>query len=200
MARLLRFLLGLAPEFAPLLLFWVLDLLAGVRIALIATVLFALADMLRRHFQGLGFTRLYLLSSTLVVVFGMVDVVSVHPFLLRFEAVITNAATAIAFAVGSFGRVPMVQEIAERQQGTRFGDRPDIRRFFQLFTLLWAAYFAVKTAAYLWLALAFPFVTAAAIRGVAGPVSLGLMMLLSARGRSLFQLCRRVGLLPPQPA
>jgi intracellular septation protein A len=142
------------------------------------------------------FTRIYLLSSGLALVFGTIDLLSQTPFLLKYEAVITNLATAIAFVLGAFGDKPMLQEIAE-QRGESFPARADVRRFFQLFTLLWAAYFIVKAGLYLWIGTILPLERAIALRSLIGGISLALMLALSiTQGRRLFFLCRRIGLLP----
>lgn len=76
----------------------------------------------------------------------------------------------------------------------------DVRRFFQLFTLLWAVCFSVKAALYLWIGVIVPLAEAMAVRSIFGGVTLGLMIALSAtQGRRLSFLCRRLGLLPPDP-
>jgi hypothetical protein len=91
----------------------------------------------------------------------------------------------------------MLQELAEQRQNESFPEGPDFRRFFQIFTLLWALYFFVKAAFYYWLGMILPLTEAMALRSTVGSVSLGLMMFLSAtQGRRLFMLLRRVGLVP----
>jgi len=90
----------------------------------------------------------------------------------------------------------MLQEIAE-QRGQVFPDRADIRHFFRLFTLLWAAYFFLKAGIYLWLGAILPMPRALLLRSIIGGVSLGLMIAVSVtQGRRLFFLCRWLGLLP----
>jgi hypothetical protein len=71
-----------------------------------------------------------------------------------------------------------------------------VRHFFRLFTLLWAAYFFVKAAVYLWLGLMLPLEQALAVRSVVGTASFAAMIGLSFQGRRLFFLCRWLGLLP----
>ncbi|HBK05968.1 MAG TPA: hypothetical protein DDZ81_08890 [Acetobacteraceae bacterium] len=187
-------------DFGPLIIFWVLNLSFGIRIAIAGSVLFIIADSLWRWRRGLPFTRLYLLTATLTVVFGCVDLLAVTPFMLKYEAVITNAFTGCAFVVGARGPRPMLQELAEQRQGNPFPDRPDITRFFGLFTLLWAGYFFVKAAAYLAVGAMMPLTQAMAVRSVAGSASLALMIALSVtQGRRLFGLCQRLRMLPSVP-
>ena len=71
--------------------------------------------------------------------------------MLKYEAVITNAATGLAFVAGALGKKPIIQEVAE-QRGQTFVATEEVRGFFRLFTLVWAAYFVVKAIVYLWMA------------------------------------------------
>jgi intracellular septation protein A len=195
--RLLRVIRWVLAEFGPLVVFWVLDFAFGLKVAIAGSMLFIVGDSLWRRRRGVRFTRLYLLVSGLTLVFGAVDVLAATPFLLQYEAVITNIVTGLAFVWGARGPRPIIQELAEQRQGAPFPDRPDITRFFQLFTLLWAAYFLVKAGFYFAIGQALPMVQAIAVRSVFGSVSLALMVALSVtQGRRLFLLCRWVGLLP----
>jgi hypothetical protein len=188
-------------EFGPLAVFWALDLGFGLKTAIAGSVLFIVGDSLWRWLRGLTFTRLYLLISGLTLVFGAIDLLSATPFMLKYEAVITNIVTGAAFVAGARGPRPIVQELAERRQGAPYADRPDITRFFQLFTLLWAVYFFVKAGFYLAVGQMLPMVQAMAVRSIVGSASLALMMALSfTQGRRLFLLCQRMGLLPSAPA
>ena len=184
-------------DFGPLVVFWILLLAFGIKTAIAGSVVFILGDCLWRWCRGLAFTRIYLLTSGLTVVFGVVDLLSATPFMLKYEGVVTNVVTGLAFAAGARGPRPIVQELAEQRRGERFEHRPDIVRFFQ-FTLGWAAYFFVKAGFYLVVGQMMPMAEAMAVRSVVGSASLGLMIVLSfTQGRRLFLLCQRMGLLPP---
>jgi intracellular septation protein A len=194
LAPLLRFALS---EFGPLIVFLALASTLGVKAAIAGSVAFIVVDAVRRLRWRVPVTRLYVFSSVLTVMFGAIDLIAVTPFMLKYESVITNVATGIAFVIGARGAKPMLQELAEKQRNTTFPEGADVRRFFQLFTLLWVVYFFAKAAFYYWLGLIIPLTEAIALRSMIGSVSLGLMILLSAtQGRRLFDLCRRLGLLP----
>jgi intracellular septation protein A len=196
--RALRWVLA---DFGPLLMFWGLDLAFGLKPAIAGSVLFILADSLWRRHRRLPFTRIYILTSVLTVVFGSVDLLSTTPFMLKFEAVITNAFTGLAFVAGARGPRPLIMELAEQRQGSAFPDRPDITRLFQLFTLLWAGYFFVKAGIYLIVAALMPMTQAMLVRSIVGSASLALMTAVSVtQGRRLFRLCQWMGWLPPVPA
>ena len=183
-------------EFGPLIVFWILVATLGVKPAILGSILFIVADAIWRWRKGLTFTRLYLLVSGLTLVFGLIDLASTSPFMLKYEAVITNAVTGLAFVAGALGEKPIIQEVAE-QRGETFVATDEVRAFFRLFTLVWAAYFFLKTAFYLWAVWTLPMLEAMALRSIVGSVSLGVMIAVSTtQGRRLFFLCRRLGLLP----
>ena len=183
--------------FGPLIAFWGLDLTYGLKAAIAGSVVFIIGDSLWRWWKGLEFTRLYVLISGLTLVFGAIDLVSDTPFMLKYEAVITNVVIGFIFVAGARGPRPIVREVAEQQSEEPFADRPDVNRFFQLFTLVWAGYFFVKAAVYLVLGQFMPMTQAMAVRTVLGTGSMLLMVIFSAtRGRWLFLFFRRRGLLP----
>jgi intracellular septation protein A len=187
-------------EFGPLIVFWLLAVTFGVKPAILGSIVFIVADAVRRWREGLKFTRLYLLVSELTLIFGFVDLVATSPFMLKYEAAVSNVVTGLAFLVGALGEKPIIQELAE-QRGESFVATDEVRAFFRLFTLAWAAYFFLKAALFLWIAWTMPMLEATALRSAIGGVTLGVMIAISiTQGRRLFFLCRRFGLLPkPAP-
>jgi intracellular septation protein A len=196
MKRLLPALRSGVLEFGPLLLFWVLLWTVDLKIAIGVGVGCMLLDAAYRWWRGLPISKLYMLSAGLTVVFGCIDLWAQTPFMLKYEDVITSIVIAVAFAWGARGEKSMMQGLVEQQQGDAFEDGPDIRRFFKLFTLLWAGYFLLKAGVYAWLGEILPIDEALTIRPIVGMVSLGGMMLLSFKAQMLFDLAVKVGLLP----
>lgn len=181
-------------EFGPLIVLWALMFAFSVKVAIAGSLVWILLDSGLRLLRRRPFTRLYLVVTALTLAFGTVDLLAASPFLLVYEAPITNALTGAAFVAGAFGERPMLMEVAQARPGVDIRDTGETRRFFRLFTLFWAGYFFVKAAAFLWLAATLPLVQALALRSVLGGISLGLMMALSVtQGRRLFFLCRRFG-------
>ena len=169
-----------------------------VKAAIAGSVVVIVIDSLWRWWRGLEFTRLYILTSGLTVGFGAIDLVSATPFMLKYEAVITNIVIGLMLVAGARGSRPLAMEIAEQQHGEPFLKRPDIIRFYQLFTLMWAVYFFAKAGLYLILGQMMPMTQAMAVRSVFGMVSMLLLMAFSVlRGRWLFLMLRRRRLLPP---
>ncbi len=201
MRRLIGISRYVADEFGPLIAFWVLAAALGLKAGIAGSIAVIVAGVLWRLVRRRAFTRIYILVAVLTVVLGVVDLLSDTPAMIIYESVITNVVTGIAFVIGASGRKPMIQEMAEQRAEIPNPDRADTRRFFQLFTLLWAAYFFVKAAFYLWLARTMPLAEALAVRSLVGGVSLGLMIGISVtQGKRLFLLCRKWGLLPKVPA
>ena len=186
----------LLQEFGGVILFWIMLWQFGLRPAIAATVLFVLVDGTRRLVRHLPVTRVWIFSNALTLLFGAIDLHAVTPFMIRYEGMISNVIIGLVFLVGAYGRKPMIQEIAEERQGAPFEDRPDIRVFFKTFTLVWAGYFFAKAVAYLWIMQSFPLAQALAIRSVVGTGSFVLMLLISSRGRRLYDMSRRWNLLP----
>lgn len=186
----------LLSEFATLILFWAVYWPFGIKAAIAATVVYVIVDAVRRHWQGVPFGRLYILSSAMAIGFGAIDLLSKTPFMIKYEAVITNIVIGAIFTVGARGERPIFQNVAEDWTGEAFPKRPDIRRFFALFTLMWAAYFFVKAVVYFWIGETMPMEQALGIRALIGTPSLIAMVALSTQGRHLHTFCRYMGWLP----
>jgi intracellular septation protein A len=194
----LHFLRYVVMEFGALIVFWIGLYSFGIKPAIAATVVFVMLDGLYRWRHRIAVTRVYLLSSTLAIVFGAIDLYAANPFMIRYEAVVSNTAVGLFFVAGARGEKSLIQEVAERRRGAEpIPDRADVRYFFRLLTLFWAAYFFVKAALYLWLGLILPLEQALALRTVIGGVSLAVMIGgTTFLGRRLFFFCRWLGLLP----
>jgi intracellular septation protein A len=199
MTRIVAALRFAVAEFGPLIVFYALASLFSVKIAIAGTLAAILVDSALRLYRRQPFTRLYLVVSALTLGFGAVDLYVATPFLIVYEAPITNVLTGAAFAIGAFGEKPMLQELAEQRPGNIIPPTPEVKRFFRLFTLIWAAYFFLKAIAYLWIAATLPLTQALALRSLGGSISLVAMIALSTtQGRRLFFLFRWLGWLGPR--
>ena len=183
-------------ELGPLAIFWGLMWTVDLKIAIAVGVALLLGDAAFRYWRGMPITKLYVLSGVLTVAFGAVDLWAETPFMLKYEDVITSLVIAGVLAWGARGEKSMIQALVEQQHGDAFEDGADIRRFFKLFTLLWAAYFVLKAIAYLWMGAVMPMEEALKVRPIVGMVSLAAMMLASWKAQVLFDFGVRVGILP----
>jgi intracellular septation protein A len=181
-----------AFDFGGMIFFYLLLYMVGLKAAIAGTLVFLVADVVRRRLQGSGFPRIYVLTSAMAVGFGLIDLLARTPFMIKYEAVITSLVLAAMFAAGARGK-SMLQEMAEQQQGTSFAERPDITRFFQLMTLMWAGYFVLKAIAYAWIGAVLPIERTMQIRPVVGTISLIVMIGISTQARSLFVVAQRLG-------
>ena len=68
---------------------------------------------------------------------------------------------------------PLLLEIIEKQRGTTLP--PAARSYLRGWTIAWGLFFFVRTAGYVWMAYNLTLERALVIRGVLGPVSLGVM-------------------------
>jgi hypothetical protein len=113
--------------------------------------------------KRVSFTRTYILFVALTVGFGAIDLLSATPFMLKYEAVITNAVTAGIFVLGAIWPKPLIQEVAEQREGRPFSGHGTS---FRWFTLVWAFYFLLKAAFYFCAAWTLPMSEALAVRSV----------------------------------
>ncbi len=184
-----------AFDFGGIIVFYVLLWTAGLKPAIVGTIVFLAVDFVRRRRKHLGFPRIYVLSSALVIVFGFIDLASANPFMIKYEAPISSLAVGVMFALGARGK-SIIQELVEQQAPDASDDGPEMRRFFQLMTAMWAAYFIVKAGVYLWIGEIMTIERALEVRPIISFVSLGAMMALCTQGQFLFAACERLGLLP----
>ncbi len=188
---------GIAAQLATVILFWTLLWLFGLKVAIAASIVFVVIDSTRRLITRAGFPALYLLTSGLTLVFGAIDLYSKTPFMIKYEAVITNLVIAVTFALGTRGEKSMIQKVAEQQVKEGFPDRADIRAFFKLMTWAWALYFVLRATLYFWMGQVMPIERVLQIRPIIGFASLAVMMVLSFfLGEKLFHLAQRLGLVP----
>ncbi len=193
----LKKLLGTAAfDFGGVIVFYVLFATLGLRAAIIGTLVFVPIDAFRRHKLGIGFPRLYILSTAMVLVFGSIDVFSKTPFMLKYEGAVTESIVGTAFLVGSRGRSIIEELVVQQQPEFRI---PHQRRFFQLITRTWAIYFFCMAGFFLWVGLHSTLIHAVAIRQVSSIVGSMAMALFSFSGSFASGLFQRLGLLPRGP-
>ena len=117
-----------------------------------------------------------------VVVFGALDLHYRTGFFVKIEPALGNAITGIFF-LGTvvIGR-PILIEFAEKRMGRKLERAyPYLRGW----TVVWALYFFLRAAIYVWMAYRLTIDQAMAIRSVAGPMSFGAMFLAEMGVRKL---------------
>ncbi|MGH6878533.1 MAG: septation protein IspZ [Rhizomicrobium sp.] len=197
----IRTLSRLLHTFGGVILFQVIFWRLGLKAAIAATLVFLLADGAWRLAQRERLPMIWLLANGLTLVFGVIDLWAKTPFMIRFEAPITNSIAGLAFLLGARGDRPIILEFAEQWQGA--GNRiplekPGMIAFFRAFTLAWAIFFFARAAVFLWLAFSVSLDRAIVLRSMIDPVSFIAMMAISICGRPIFGLCQSIGLLPKE--
>ncbi len=184
-----------AYDFGGIIVFYALLETVGLKAAIAGTLVFVAFDIWRRRRGGIGFPRLYVLTTTLAIVFGVIDLASKTPFMLKFEGAVSALLVGVFFVFGARG-CSVLEELLTQQAGADAIAFPHARRFYQLMTLTWAGYYVLMAGFYLWVGLHFPYLRAIGIRQVAGFVGIGMMMLLSINMMRLYAGFRWIGLIP----
>lgn len=188
-----------ADNIGAVIVFLVVNQFWGLKAAIAASIVFAATDAIRHWWLKIAFTKVGIVATTLTIGFGAIDLFAETPFMLRFEAVISNLMTALVFAGGARGQRPMLLELVEQKRGAPFVGRPDLVRFFAILTWIWVGYFIIKAMLYLWIGLEVPLDRAVALRSIWGTASLIAMIVLSSTlARRLYHLLDRRGWLPPR--
>lgn len=199
MKRLSGALVSLFHMFGGLILYWVVLLMFGIKPAIAVTLVFIVAECCWRLATRRPFPVLWWFSNSMALIFGAIDLYANTPFMLRYEATVSNLLTAAFFAAGAFGEKPLVLQFAQRSPNaaTIPTDRPELMRFFRAFTLLWAAYFFVRAVVFFWIMQRPSLSSALLLRTLTGWGSLGVMILISLNGRHVFMACQRIGWFRP---
>ena len=185
-------------DFGGIIVFWVLWKLVNLKAAIAGTLVFVALDIWRRRRFGIGFPRLYVLTTSLAIVFGVIDLAAKTPFMLKYEGAVSTFIIAVFFAFGARGR-SAIEELMGQKGGAEALSFPHARRFFQLLTLTWAFYYFVMSGFYAWVSVHFPYARAIFIRQVASFAGLGVMMGVSLAGRYTWGAFRALGLIPAGP-
>ncbi len=182
---------GILFDFGGIVVFYALMYTVGLKAAIAGTLVFVIIDAVRRRMHKLGFPKIYVMSTALVIVFGVIDIFAKSPFMLRWEGVLTNLAVMAFFLAGLRGRTVM-QELAEQQSGAPVTDA-HMLRLFRLMTWLWALYFLAKAVFDVWTGLTMPLGRALAVRQVAGLVGMGAMVLVTVQTEKMLRFMTRRG-------
>jgi hypothetical protein len=185
---------ALATSFAGPLLFWGSYAIAGLKPAIALTLALTLAHVGWRRWRGVPMQPLFLALSALAIATGIIDLIAVTPFAIRYEAVATNLIFAALFAWGALSDPPLMQRFAEASRGAAFdGEDTGRTRFFRGFAWLWAGYAGGRALLALLTGLWLPLAQALAVRAIVGTVSMVAMIALSLSARRLFMVLRARG-------
>ena len=200
MKTLLATLVWIARDFGPLVAFWVANRFLGFVPALALSMAWALVDVVLLKARKKEISAFLKFSIGVTILFGGVDIWMRGPFLVRYEAVMTNVATGVFFAMTLRRDRTIIQEFAERRataKGTAIPITPDTLQYFRLCTWTWTIYFFVKAVFYAWTGWRYGLARAFAIRVVVGNATFyGLLFVSIFLARPIILALRRLKLAP----
>jgi uncharacterized membrane protein len=162
----------LIQNFGPLLVFLVVKSIAGLKPAIVATIIWSICEIIYvLAWKRQKPTQFFYFSVGTSLVFGGIDLFSDHPFLFRYESVLTNILTGIYFGATVFIGKPLIQEFAEKANPEDV-EKPGAKIYLRYLTIVWTVYFFAKAGIYFYLAntsLTIERVTI--IRSILGPIS-----------------------------
>lgn len=138
-------------EVGGLALIWGGEMAGLQRFALPACIVLIVFDTARRYRAKLGFGRLWWLFNSTALGFGFMDRLVGDRLSPDLFGALCALVLATVFTIGSPWRVPLVMQLAEQRQGqfaVSDGKRLRLQRFFRLYTLAWALYFALRAAVF----------------------------------------------------
>lgn len=138
-------------EVGGLALIWGGEMAGLQRFALPACIVLIVFDTARRYRAKLGFGRLWWLFNSTALGFGFMDRLVGDRLSPDLFGALCALILAAVFTIGSLWRVPLVMQLAEQRQGqfaVSDGKRLRLERFFRLYTLAWALYFALRAAVF----------------------------------------------------
>ena len=142
-----------AANFGPLLVFYGINALWGLRAAIAGTLVTTAVEIfvtLRRGEKPTGF---FIFSVIVTVGFGIVDLCLVNAVLFKFEPALTNIVTGGFFGFTALQKRPLLVQMAEKSGRIKAPLNDDAVFYFRVFTLIWTVYFFVKAWMYYDLAL-----------------------------------------------
>ena len=198
LGNLKEFLLSIFANFGPILVFWGGNHFGGLRIAILASIAYTMAEIIYSKINRKPITLFFKFSAITSLLFGCMDLYLNQSTFIHYEAVLTNVFTGVFFAFGAFAPKPLIQEFAEKTKRKSQYDSADMKLFFKLLTLVWSAYFFLKAGFYTRVALQpIRVEEKLALRSSVGGISLVIMLSISILGgRRLFHLFKKVW---PQP-
>jgi uncharacterized membrane protein len=178
----------LLSNFGPLIAFYAVNYRFGLMPAIAASSLWSIAEVVRHLVSKTPLTMIFKFSAAMTVVFGLVDLLAQQSLLFKYEAVVTNIATAAVFGATLRGGKSIIQESYERSPRAQGRKMPEwLPRYFRAVTAVFVVYFLAKAVLYFFVARAYSIEQALAIRAVVGNVSLAVLFGLTFAMSKLFK-------------
>lgn len=179
MVGLLKFLFS---NFGPLLVFYVTNHFYGLKIAIVASVVWTFAEVVHHLVKKKPISMFFKFSAGITIVFGLVDLYLQKSFLFKYEATLSNIMVGVFFACSLFNKKPIIREFAEAQGQIPKELSPDSEYYFKFLTVVWSGYSFAKAIGYFWIASRYSLEEGLAIRVVIGNVTFYSLLAVSIFG------------------
>lgn len=176
MSKVKTFFFFILKNFGPIVGFYILNHFFGYRIATIVSLILVLLDYVLLKIRKEKLTMLFWAFNSVIVVFGVLDLLLSNQLFIKYEAFLTNTIIAIFWSVSIFKDKSIVQEIAESQGRVDPIQSIDKKFFFNAFTIFWSIYFFSKGIFYLWTYQNTNMDSALMVRIFVGKISLWIMI------------------------
>jgi intracellular septation protein A len=186
----------LVDNFGPIIVFYGVNHFYGLQMAIIASTVFSIAEIILKYRRGAKVTPLFKFTAAITLLFGCVDLYAQQSILFKYESVATSLVMGVFFASSIFGGKSVIQEYYEAQKDQR-PVTADRVAYFKLLTGAWVVYFALKAAAYYWVASNYSLEQSLVIRTILGTGTLYAMLFVSIFGsKKIFPFLKKHRLLP----
>jgi intracellular septation protein A len=140
--------LALLGNMAPVLVFYGVNHFYGLRPAVVTTILFTFAEIIRFRVQKRPLNKVFLFAVGMTLVFSVLDLIYAKGVFVKLEPVITNLVTAgfFAYLIKSPG---MLKEMLEQAGKADALDSPEALFLVRINMAIWVLYFVGKSAVYL---------------------------------------------------
>jgi uncharacterized membrane protein len=184
-------LLAAFANLGPLIFFYGTNHFWGLKPAIAVSLVYSVGDIAWKLYRRQPIPSLFKFSVATMLVFGSIDLYATTPFLIRYEAVVTNVFTGIFFGLSLRSERTVIEEAAAQSPEQM---NPEKRRFFRILTAVWVIYFFAKAGVYVWVAKHYTIEQALLIRSTFGTASLyGLIFISAGLAKPIFLFLKNRG-------
>ena len=168
--------------FGPLIVFVLFEHTMGLVAAIISGILTGAVLVTLQIVREKKISPFTAFIATSVVVFGALDLHYRTGFFVKIEPALGNAVTGFFFLGTVIIGRPIIIELAEKLMGRKL---ERAHGYLRGWTVVWALYFFLRAAVYVWMAYRLSIDEAMAIRSTVAPLSFGAMFLIEMATRKL---------------
>jgi intracellular septation protein A len=189
-----KFILG---NFGPILVFYVSNHFFGLRVAVLASILWTVGEVCTYRLKGKSLSTFFKFSAGITILFGIIDIYLQRTVFFKYEASVTTFLVGCYFGSTLLSEKPLIQEFAEAQGRIKDKIDPDMVYLLRFLTIIWTSYLFIKAGFYAIIAGRYTLEEGLAIRGVIGNVSFyGLLFVTTVGANKIKSILAWAKLLP----